>query len=204
MTDWTAGVWSPTDADEFSSSLCVQTGSGAHPASCTMGTGGSFPGGKARPGRDADHSTPSSVEVKKEQKLYLLSPRTPPWRVIGPLYLFYLKFLNQVTSQYRAQNTVVWSIPCTGVSHRQMFENCTGIAARLCVQENNHRTKPRTPRTDGHRQTDWLLSNYFPASCMGRVTAEGPPTLQLCAETVLTAHPTLRGTAYKCQAQLSI
>jgi hypothetical protein len=43
-------------AKDFSSSLCVQTGSGAHPASCTMGTGGSFPGGKARPGREADHS----------------------------------------------------------------------------------------------------------------------------------------------------
>jgi hypothetical protein len=35
---------------DFSSSLCVQTGSGAHPASYTMGTGGSFPGDKARPG----------------------------------------------------------------------------------------------------------------------------------------------------------
>jgi hypothetical protein len=34
----------------------VQTGSGAHPASYPMGTGGQFPGGKARPGRDADHS----------------------------------------------------------------------------------------------------------------------------------------------------
>jgi hypothetical protein len=56
----------PTDAEDFSSNLCVQTGSGAHPASCTMGTGGSFPGGKARPGRDADHSPPSSAEVKKE------------------------------------------------------------------------------------------------------------------------------------------
>jgi hypothetical protein len=62
--DWTAGVRSPTE--DFSSNLCVQTGSVAHPASCTVGTGGSFPGGKARPGRDADHSTPSSAEVKKE------------------------------------------------------------------------------------------------------------------------------------------
>jgi hypothetical protein len=53
---------------EFSSSPCVQTGSGAHPASCPMGTAGSFPGGKARPGRDADadHSLPSSAEVKNE------------------------------------------------------------------------------------------------------------------------------------------
>jgi hypothetical protein len=65
-TDWTAGVRSPTEAEDFSSNLCVQTGSGTHPASCTMGTGGSFPGGKGRPGRDADHSPPSSAEVKKE------------------------------------------------------------------------------------------------------------------------------------------
>jgi hypothetical protein len=41
---------------DFSSSLCVQTGSEAHPASCTMGTGGPFLGAKARPGREADHS----------------------------------------------------------------------------------------------------------------------------------------------------
>jgi hypothetical protein len=45
---------------------CIQTGSGAHPDSCTMGTGGPFPGGKARPGRDADHSPSSSAEVKNE------------------------------------------------------------------------------------------------------------------------------------------
>jgi hypothetical protein len=30
-----------------------------------MGTGGSLSGGKARPGRDADHSPPYSAEVKK-------------------------------------------------------------------------------------------------------------------------------------------
>jgi hypothetical protein len=48
------------------SNLCFQTGCGAHPASCTVGTGGSFLRGKARPGRDADHSPPSSAEVKKE------------------------------------------------------------------------------------------------------------------------------------------
>jgi hypothetical protein len=52
-------------AEVSSSTLCAQTGCGAHPASYTMGTGGSFPGGKARPERDADHSPPSSAEVKK-------------------------------------------------------------------------------------------------------------------------------------------
>jgi hypothetical protein len=49
-------VRSPAKEKDFSSSLCAQTGSGAHPASCAMGTGGPFPGGKGRPGRDADHS----------------------------------------------------------------------------------------------------------------------------------------------------
>jgi hypothetical protein len=40
--------------------------SGAHPASSPMGTGGPFPGGKAQPGRDADHSPQSSAEVVNE------------------------------------------------------------------------------------------------------------------------------------------
>jgi hypothetical protein len=64
--DWTDEVRSPTEAKDFSSNLCVQTGSGAHSASHTVGTVGSFPGGKARPGGDADHSPPSNAEVKKE------------------------------------------------------------------------------------------------------------------------------------------
>jgi hypothetical protein len=40
----------------------VQTDPGAHPASCTMGTG-SFPGVK-RLGRGADHPPPSSARVE--------------------------------------------------------------------------------------------------------------------------------------------
>jgi hypothetical protein len=54
------------EAKDFFSSLCVETGSEAHPASCTMSTRGPFPGGKARAGRDADHSPPSSAEVVNE------------------------------------------------------------------------------------------------------------------------------------------
>jgi hypothetical protein len=59
-------VRSPRGGEDFSSSPCVQTGSEAHPAFYPMGTWGSFPGGKVRPGRDADHSPPSSAEVKNE------------------------------------------------------------------------------------------------------------------------------------------
>jgi hypothetical protein len=42
----------------------VQTGPGAHPDSCTMGTG-SFPGVK-RPGRGADYPPTPSAEVENE------------------------------------------------------------------------------------------------------------------------------------------
>jgi hypothetical protein len=66
---WTAGL-SRFDLrqrrKDLSSSLCVQTGSEAHPASCTMDTGGHFPGTKARPEDDADHSPLSSAEVENE------------------------------------------------------------------------------------------------------------------------------------------
>jgi hypothetical protein len=61
LDDGAIGVRSPEGAEDFSFILCVQTGSGAHPASCPMGTGG-----KARPGRDADHSPLSSSEVVNE------------------------------------------------------------------------------------------------------------------------------------------
>jgi hypothetical protein len=61
LDDRAIGARSTAGAKDFSSILCVQTGSGAHPACCTMGTGG-----KARPGRDADHSPPSSAEVVNE------------------------------------------------------------------------------------------------------------------------------------------
>jgi hypothetical protein len=38
----------------------------ARSASCKMGTGSSFPGAKACPGSDADHSPIPSAEVKNE------------------------------------------------------------------------------------------------------------------------------------------
>jgi hypothetical protein len=57
----------------FSFSLWVQTGSGTHPASCTMDTGAPFPGGKAWPGRDADHS-PHLVPRSRMSRRYTSSP----------------------------------------------------------------------------------------------------------------------------------
>jgi hypothetical protein len=66
LDDRAIGVRSPAGADDFSSILCVQTGSEVHPASCRMGIGVLSLGVKARPGRDADHSPPSRAEVENE------------------------------------------------------------------------------------------------------------------------------------------
>ena len=59
----------------------VQTGPGAYPASCTMGTR-SFPGVK-RPGRGADHPPPSKRRGHERVGLYLYSPSRPHWPVLG-------------------------------------------------------------------------------------------------------------------------
>jgi hypothetical protein len=61
LDDRAIGLRSPAGAKDF-----FQTGSGAHPASCSIGTGGPAPGVKARPGSDVDHSPPSSAEVENE------------------------------------------------------------------------------------------------------------------------------------------
>jgi hypothetical protein len=75
LDDRAIGVWSPAGEKDFSSSLCVQTGSKAHPASCTMGTGGPFPG--AKHGRRVTLTThlQSSAEVKNEKELYSSPPK---------------------------------------------------------------------------------------------------------------------------------
>jgi hypothetical protein len=67
---WTAGVRSPTEAEDFSSNLCDQTGSGTHPVFCTIGAGG-----KEQPGRDADRSRYLVPRLRKTRIYNFSSPR---------------------------------------------------------------------------------------------------------------------------------
>jgi hypothetical protein len=70
----------------FSSSLCVQTGSMAHPASCTMGTGILYQGLKR--GRGVTLIThPHPIPRSKMSRSCTSSPtpQAPPWRVVGQL-----------------------------------------------------------------------------------------------------------------------
>jgi hypothetical protein len=64
LDDRYSGVRFPAGAGNFSLNHRVQKGSGAQPASYPMGTRGSFPGVKWLR-READHSHPSSAEVKE-------------------------------------------------------------------------------------------------------------------------------------------
>jgi hypothetical protein len=62
--DWAAGVRTPTEVEDFSSNLCLALGPTQPPIQWVAGS--SFPRDKARPERDADHSPPSSADVKEE------------------------------------------------------------------------------------------------------------------------------------------
>jgi hypothetical protein len=73
LDDRAIEVRSPAGAKDFSSSPCVQTGSGAHPASCTMGTGASSPGLKR--GRGVTLTThPHLVPRLSMSRSYTSSP----------------------------------------------------------------------------------------------------------------------------------
>jgi hypothetical protein len=73
LDDQGVGVGVPVGSRIFTS-LIVQTGSGVHPTSYTMGTGGLSLGVK-RPGCEANHSLPTSVEVK----IMWIYTSTPPY-----------------------------------------------------------------------------------------------------------------------------
>jgi hypothetical protein len=101
-----SGVRVPAGAGNFSLHHCVQTCSGAHPASYPMGTRGSFPVVK-RPGREADYLPPYSAEVKK---LWSYTS-TPPYAFMmcsvkaqGQLYLYQKWFCS---SEFNTDSSVL-------------------------------------------------------------------------------------------------
>jgi hypothetical protein len=94
LEDRAIGVRSPAGAKDFTSILCVQTGYGAHPASCTMDTGGPFSGAKARPGRDADHS-PHLVPRSSVSRSYISSPPSAFMACVGQLLVCKLSGLRK-------------------------------------------------------------------------------------------------------------
>jgi hypothetical protein len=62
-------------------SVLIQTGFGAYPVYCTVGTGAPSLGVEW-PMRGAEHPSPYNAEVKDRKELYLYSPSTPSWSVL--------------------------------------------------------------------------------------------------------------------------
>jgi hypothetical protein len=83
LDDRAIEVRSPAGAKNFSFNLCVQTGSGAHPASCTVGTEGPFP--EVKRGRGVTLTTHSYLVSRMSRSYIHFSPQAPPWRVAGLL-----------------------------------------------------------------------------------------------------------------------
>jgi hypothetical protein len=77
-TGWMAGVRFPARATDFSLLHRVQTSSGAHPVPVQR-VPGALSSGVKLPGHEADHSSPSSAEVKNRGSMPPLT-HTSSWR----------------------------------------------------------------------------------------------------------------------------
>jgi hypothetical protein len=111
----------PAGAGNFSLHYCVQNGSGAHPTSYPMGTGALSLGVK-RLGREADHSPPSSAEVKNA------------WSYTStPQYVFMAWCLVKQLTVILC-NTVYTILPSRGINR----EFCHSVLSRFNIFESNH------------------------------------------------------------------
>jgi hypothetical protein len=124
LDDRSIGVRSPAGAKDFSSNLCVQTGSEAHPASCAMGTGGVLSPGQR--GRDVTLTThPHLVPRSRMSRSYTSSPPsatmacsgTPyKWRINNSFSVCEMNFsYKQRFVSYRTKNVSHQLVPW--VSH---------------------------------------------------------------------------------------
>jgi hypothetical protein len=89
LDDRAIGVRSPAGAKDFASNLCVQTGSQAHPHSCTMGTGSPCPGEKG--GRGVKLTTHSHLVTRSSMsRSYTSSPPSATMACNGSTFCMYL------------------------------------------------------------------------------------------------------------------
>jgi hypothetical protein len=79
-----------SDIQRWRLSAPVQTGPGAHPASCRVGTMLLPRVKRLEPG--LNHQMRSRAEVKERVELHLYWPSVPPWQIIG--WILRLSFYN--------------------------------------------------------------------------------------------------------------
>jgi hypothetical protein len=153
------GVQFPAEEKNFSSSLFVQTSYEAHPTSCPMVNGGPFPGAKARPGRDADHSS-HLMPRSWMSRSYTSSPQTPPYRVVRQFY-FTLQVITvffNLRSYFTANLRVNWCF-------REMdpFLACIS-ASRLRMVVRRKKTKWKKKKQVGLTESQDILCSCYEVS----------------------------------------
>jgi hypothetical protein len=110
-------VRSAANARDFSSNLCDHTDSGAHPASCTMGTGGPFLGVKC--GRGMTLTThPHLVPWSCMSRSYTSSPSHASMIVLWDCFTFKIMWYESVEEKFSVLNLNVIHTHCDHpVSH---------------------------------------------------------------------------------------
>jgi hypothetical protein len=116
----------PAWAWNFSPHHCVQTGSGAHPASYPVGKG-TLSLGIKRPGRKANHSPRSSAKVKNAWSY----TSTPPILLHGVV----LRWSTETTLPHLTRNTQCWAIPHISVSEARNLRTlgCKLREQKICM-----------------------------------------------------------------------
>jgi hypothetical protein len=101
------------EAKDFSSSLCVQTGSAAHPDSCTVGTGGPFPGIKRGWGVTLT-THPHLMTMSRMSRSYNSSPPSTFGAYGGTGLDFYDKGLGHIKAETtRAEMCIILLLSIT-------------------------------------------------------------------------------------------
>jgi hypothetical protein len=116
----------PEETGIFSLHHCVQTDSGAHPGSYPMGTD-TLSLGLKRPRREADHSPPSSAQVKECVNLCLHSLNTSSWSVAWwSAWTTYFTFTFYM--YHRDRKSYFWSLKTTEVMQVTLWL----VSKRVC------------------------------------------------------------------------
>jgi hypothetical protein len=134
LDDRVIGVRSPAGAEDFSSSLCVQTGSEAHPASCTMGIGGPFPGVKH--GRGVMLTThPHLVPRSRMSGSYTPLPPSVSMACRGTALLFTLLKVYKLNAMWIRRRSYR---KCMGVILKRLQRECVlKYVKELTASEQN-------------------------------------------------------------------
>jgi hypothetical protein len=105
----------------------IQTGPGAHPTSCMVGTGSFL--GVQQVGCGIDHASPTGAEVKERVEHASISPSGPPWPVLGRT----LPLSSSVRKIFAAHSVCVFAVP-PEVTFMQKCSTFTVHWVKSCLQ----------------------------------------------------------------------